>query len=1587
MIRMPDFPAEPAAVSRLDAIDAVLAQITSGESPAAIRRGLVPEAWTPMLSRVAVAGRFDQGIYDRMLTAAGPADPPALSVLADAGLITPVPGRPGWFTMPSQDREIWAADLQDPELAALETGLAEAHLDRKDRLEGMQHLLTGDPERGRDLLESLLSEADAQLNLPRYQDILQAAKESQSSIGADLADFIASHTAYLNARSMWLTDYYQSAHFLAPPGFLEQGRGFTAAGSPRVWHIVGPGGTGKTMQLRWLVSRLWVPQPARTPCARIDFDTIDPMACARYPFLVFIMLADQLAQQLPLNPFSRLLRSYQPFLGFATRGAGQEEAPSATQAAQAGREVPQLFAEGCKGVGGTPVVIILDTLEELSLRYPAATETLVGQFREVYNAIEGLRLVFAGRYEIPAVGRDFEWVSPHQVAPFSADQADTYLEQIRGIADEGRRAEIIQRAGGLPYVLAMYADLVTANPAVPLDDIDQDLEPRLVYLAERIIDRIPEPLVRWLLRYGWVPRRLTRGYVRDVLAPFVIQAGSGDRTLDDPLLDPITEWRGRRLFPTDLPDLQAELDRAWDDLNAYKSDSAWVTGVPGDPDTVLLKAEMLAPMRAFLADRPILRQLHQRSADFYCDLAPTYPDRSSLFFREAIFHLAQAGSPDLVARWQEYVDQAREAGDYDTLADLSAEVTGSEYVDDAGTPLHRGPDEIVPADLVIEARLWRAYAAQAQLIARLGDGIFLDWQNDPLWVDIRRELEAAAALARPTLRAWVAESPGERRLLLVRADRLVGAALAVAEGDPWRAWNTAGELRDTDDDIALCAAQLRVAIAPLTGEDIIPELEMVTRRALDADRGADATASASMLAAHLVSVGNLERYVVNRTDSLADTYLSLLTERGTPAAALGWPSHRDLPLEASFAVDWNLAKAYLALRQPEMALQLLLVSEERLGELSDPAARLRERASCLEMKGIAYGTLLRLDEAAAAFEQSASLWQDLGHPHGHLRSRRHHAEILLREAGDVTEALTLLAGLSAQLDDGEESAAVQRLTAEALALNGPPEAAMPVIERLLDQTAPGHHRRRALAAVAALVATQDVDRFGPLLHDSLIHVRPPSARLVVLQELRWCPPLPAHPVLEALASQATTAGQSVLPGDAAVHRLQQAFVAHACGDPDVRPLLAAALAGARSGFLACEILRHFPGDAPDQAAAAAEEYLRADQAQAKTLAAMVHLRLAERLWHRLAPPGAVEPLIRLTEAELETAGRPSHWLAGFYELRGRIALSRGDVADATLVFQSAEALQQRLGNVAGIDAIKARLATADGEGGELVPAAAPEPARELVVRYLPLGPPGATAGLGADVGAMRSALELARDDSPEPLLPGGVVRVESPEPEVLGQPWELVTDRIYRAQPPVSSQKRDTAWLRWVLGKQAGWLAPDLQQRCLRIVSGQEMLTPPVREQVELALERADHKRRVVIIKGSEQAEASWEYAPTARGLNVKSSYLSAGWDVDELTTAQIRQAGLRSLLTRRPPRRHPPERAYGDERDPELVRHLRRGPARARPSQGVRGGHRHLHHRRHRLARGDEPVVRRDRPAAGRRPRPRGRTVLHRDRRPADRA
>ena len=1037
----------------------------------------------------------------------------------------------------------------------------------------------------------------------------------------------------------------------------------------------------------------------------------------------------------------------------------------------------------------------------------------------------------------------------------------------------------------------MYADLITADPAVTLDDIGLDLEPRLVYLAERIIDRISEPLVRWLLRYGWVPRRLTRAYVRDVLAPFVVRVSSGDRALDDPMLDPITDWLGRPLFPTDLPDLQAELDRAWEALKTYASDSSWVTGVAGDPDTVLLKAEMLAPMRAVLARRPVLRELHLESAEFYRVRAGTDPGSRSGWLGETIYHLAQASSPDLDSRWQEFADQAREAGDYRALADLSAEVVAPEYVG----------GELVPRSLRIEAHLWRAYAAQALVVRLLQGGPYARWRDDPLWADVRREYEAATGLAEEALAAWAAGQPSGRRDLLSRAECLVRAALAFCDADPRAAWELADELIDAPGDLGICALALRVAVAPQAGQDAIGPQERLTYQELNARRPDAAAASAGSLAARLVSAGQIDRAVsvVDQvraaTGRLADTRLDLLIERGTPSAARREPDPPDLGPEQALAVGWRRVQAHLALRQPERALTLLQDYEARLGQLRDTSSQLRERAFFLELTGISHGAMLRLDAAAAAFEQSASLWLELGHPDGHLRSRRHHAEVLLHEVGDVSEALRLLDGLPTQPDDREESAAVLRLTVQALIWSGQPVPAADLASRLLlrsEQGAEPLHRDRVLASIAALIATKDIGRYGPPLLGSLRHVRPGTARLRLLEQLQWCPAFPGDPLMRDVLSEVSAAALGASQEDLAVHDLQRAYVARASDDPRLEKWLTSVLNIAGRSYLACEILRCFPDRAPEHASLLAQNYLSSLPSSGGTLAAMVHLRQA---WRERSSPDAMSRLLDLAEDELEAAGRPSRWLAEYCELRGSLALDREEGDEAARQFQSARVLQERLGNALAVRALDDRRGGTRGRDSDLLlSTAGPAHARETVVRDLPRR----RGGPSPDLDAMTAAIAGAGKD--DRYAKSAVVRVESPELEVIWPPWELVADRVYRAQPPAGSLRRDIAWLRWVLDTRWRSLSPDLREGCRRVVEGQDLLTPLLREQVEYAARAADGSPRVVIVKSSVEAEASWRYSHQARGLNLLSSYLSAGWDAEEFTVAQAREFGLRGPLARR---------------------------------------------------------------------------------------
>ena len=165
--------------------------------------------------------------------------------------------------------------------------------------------------------------------------------------------------------------------------------------------LQGFGGYGKTMHVRWLIARRCVPADARIPCARIDFDAIDPVAAIREPYLILLEMAEQLDRQLPGDAFGKLVRTYSAdrTVLYHRRHADTARPPlikDSTELAQvearltAAREVERRFRNRLAEIpGDKPVVLILDTLE-VALHLPD-TPARAGRTPPTQKAISASR--------------------------------------------------------------------------------------------------------------------------------------------------------------------------------------------------------------------------------------------------------------------------------------------------------------------------------------------------------------------------------------------------------------------------------------------------------------------------------------------------------------------------------------------------------------------------------------------------------------------------------------------------------------------------------------------------------------------------------------------------------------------------------------------------------------------------------------------------------------------------------------------------------------------------------------------------------------------------------------------------------------------------------------------------------------------------------------------------------------------------------------------------------------------------------------------------------------------------------------------
>ncbi|MFF7993876.1 hypothetical protein ACFZDG_29320 [Kitasatospora xanthocidica] len=1134
-------------------IEQVTARIEAGAGLAEIRRSLIPAGWEPLLKACAAAGVFDRELFDRVLRpSTGPvrpgADPPGLDALVELEVVEPAPGAPGRYRLPQDDRAAymkrwlvgWAGGAAPADLAELELRFAEQRAAAGDRREQLRHLLAADPERGLRLFEDLFAEADGKRDFARCQDLLDVLADDDrlSVYGPEVARVREDRAGYVRARCRWAVDYARCAQYLARPELESQAAALLDGSAARAWQLFGPAGTGKTTRLRWLVTRYCVGAERDVPCARIDFDVVSPVTVGRYPWLVLLEAAAQFGDRWPKRTFGSLDRfgSFRGLLGrrssdlsrTAAQGFRTTMDPDALRA-----EVTRTFIDRFDAAaGGRPALLVCDTTEELLLRGTPG----IGRFLELLGQVQQgcpmLRIVLAGRYDLavraPEALAALEGIESIEVTPFTDDQAETYLHAIRGIEDAAKRAVVRRRANGRPLVLALFADAIELDPGLGVEALERTRDPVIPPLIERVVRRITEEPVRWLLRYGVVPRRLRREDLA-VMAPFLGNM-AGPTPSDDPRTD-IDGLGGTDAYPfTRPPKSAAELDRLWAELLNYAGGSSWVSQAAEDPSTVLFHPDVLVPQRLLLADHPVFVDLHRAFARHFEALAEESPGRWAEFTREALYHRFQLGDPEAAGAWRGALRRARGADALDDLHELATELLGGDYLDEDGAPRSGGHGApLVSYADVAEARLQQAYVlGRRALHDRVGAA-------DPQWDEVEYDLDQAVR----------ARAAAPRALPVPGGEHVVRAMLLNAAG--------------RSEEAARCARYALTAAGPEEELDALRVLgdstaavgdpsareayQRAFQLALREGKAAQAVEIGLALARDREAHGRLDEALrwcerlgplapLTGSPTVALARAGLLLACYRPGAALrvlqpllttgAEPAAGGVAVDAAVEAELLQARAAVLLGWEERARAALDRADE-LTERVIGTARYRARARIHQLNAVVSGELLAVDEAERSFQQAESLWEELGYHGGHPECHYLHARFLLRDVGDLVETRELLAagprtgpspaapaGRSASPED--ESALRTALLGRELALD---EGGRPEPE---DLPAPGDPpvppRHAALLATQRMVENWRRSRRtdpAPLhrpavegLARALEALEPPSARLFVLEELRRC---------------------------------------------------------------------------------------------------------------------------------------------------------------------------------------------------------------------------------------------------------------------------------------------------------------------------------------------------------------------------------------------------------------------------------------------------------------------------------------------------
>jgi hypothetical protein len=1331
----------------LSALSALAERVAAGERPEALVVSLLPRATRETLRRCAVPACFDRGLYERRLR--GGRTGPQLDELVKLGQVERVHPSSQWYRVAAHlhtgSLESWWSVGEDRScppkaLRAFAAELVTDHEAEENQPELLRQLLLAtDSATARRRFEELFDSAYLRFELGRCQDLLQAvlAPDRDRFVRPGLRASCEQRWWRLQARSMWAADYQQTSSYQSRPAaeaalleLLEPD-----PGGPRLVQVCGPGGYGKTMQLRWFVARQCLAHVPPVPCARVDCDGLDADVLTEHPWLLLLPMAEQLNRQLPDEPFRELLIQHERYRE-ALRSPGQRgtavvdltnrDLLAADRDDVVARFVAELGSD--RAPSDVPVVLLLDTLEEVAWRPPDGLEWVLGLLRQILQ-VPRVRVVLSSRVDIAArleaarSGR-FAELFPSartvELRPFEPAEARRYLAG-RRIRPELMDA-VIRSAEGMPFILALYADL---GDGLTDTDIDQDRQlgdgPWVAYLVGRGLGKIRNETARWLLCLGVVLRQLTFDLFTEVLAP---QAGRAAQPVPD---------------PEELPALWEEL------LEHARTSPAWLEIPVGSPTRLVINPNARGPLRNHLLRKGILapealRNLHQRAAEYHDRLATGMAgdDQWQAATREALYHRFQLGEDDdfraALDGWWRAVEAAHDRGRDDLADELVEDLLSAERSGDLSGP---GAGLQVP---VLTPRMhYHAHLGRAWLLTQRANGQ-PDTAATRTWGKVEAELKEAAALAAggqgvsdpryTLLRAQqlaaagrygeavdVAEEltgslagvPGtvRRDALLVQADALVSqpgghsaqravaryhqaheqarlhggaveVALRVAEY-----WLGAGSPREA---VTWCDRAERDAGIQGPGDAVSWVVELTRARALLVlGRPAEALAALSRRSEAAPAEADLPAGVP-------------VPLPPGPAGAAGTPPPR---------LRYVIGQALLMLRRPVDAIEALR------GAVSAGGARAGEDAgwavSVALLEASAHGALLDFDEALGCLDRAGG--QALSDEHA-VAVEVARGRFYLHAVGDLGRAAAALDALRLDgLRRGSRTWTNAVLSRAELAVaRDEADAARTILQDAVTAVerpgVPVRLRARAVLWRASLLP--DGQRHLPALREALADVEP-AARLPLLGHLpwRWRPAEvdgAERGRWEVWLGEARSAQLGVdaraprRADDGAVLDLSEAaFGALLGADPGDLPARAATQLAARDPYVWWDVLTTFRGTGGDPAALAGSlpGFLDRYQDRYGVLAGAYRLQLAIRL--PAGPPATSAPAAEpgpsaaaARRAWLEGARRqltapgllPSRWQAQLYETLARHGAPAADIEDGGTQqhASAAAALWTRLGD-------------------------------------------------------------------------------------------------------------------------------------------------------------------------------------------------------------------------------------------------------------------------------------------------------------------